>query len=115
MRAKDRAQNRMKTALPSLVLWLVLSVSSAWPAKKPLPAGKRVIEPFDFRGVRLQPGPLRAQVDEVRAFYLAIPDDDLLKGFRARAGLPAPGKDLGGWYTPVNISSGPPSTRAIAA
>lgn len=105
----------MKTALPSLVLWLVLSVSSAWPAKKPLPAGKRVIEPFDFRGVRLQPGPLRAQVDEVRAFYLAIPDDDLLKGFRARAGLPAPGKDLGGWYTPVNISSGPPSTRAIAA
>src|SRR5208282_4759641 len=37
--------------------------------------------------------------DEVRAFYLAIPDDDLLKGFRARAGLPAPGKELGGWYS----------------
>ena len=89
----------MKTALPLLVLWLVLPVSSAWTADKPLPAGKRVIEPFDFRGIRLEPGPLRAQVDEVRTFYLSIPDDDLLKGFRARAGLPATGKDLGGWYT----------------
>jgi hypothetical protein len=63
------------------------------------PAGRRVIEPFDYRGVTLEPGPLQKQVDEVRRFYLAIPDDDLLKGFRARAGLPAPGKDLGGWYS----------------
>ena len=38
-------------------------------------------------------------MDEVRRFYLAIPNDDLLKGFRARAGLPAPGNDLGGWYS----------------
>jgi hypothetical protein len=105
----------MKTALPSLVLWLVLPVASDWTVDKPLPAGRRVIEPFDFREVRLEPGPLRAQGDEVRAFYLSIPDDDLLKGFRARAGLPAPGKDLDGWYRPVNISSVPPSTRAIAA
>lgn len=62
-------------------------------------ANRRVIEPFDYRGVTLEPGPLRTQVDEVRRFYLALPDDDLLKGFRARAGLPAPGKDLGGWYS----------------
>ncbi len=60
--------------------------------------GHRSIEPFDYRGVTLESGPLKQQVDEVRAFYLAIPDDDLLKGFRTRAGKPAPGKDLGGWY-----------------
>jgi DUF1680 family protein/acetyl esterase/lipase len=63
------------------------------------PHGRRIIKPFDYRGVTLHPGPLKRQVDEVRQFYLAIPDDDLLKGFRRRAGHPAPGKDLGGWYS----------------
>ena len=61
--------------------------------------GRRVLEPFDYRGVSLGAGSLRRQVDEVRAFYLSIPDDDLLKGFRTRAGRPAPGKELGGWYS----------------
>ena len=61
--------------------------------------GKRIVGPFDYRGVTLDAGPLKKQVDEVRAFYLAIPDDSLLKGFRTRAGKPAPGKDLGGWYS----------------
>jgi hypothetical protein len=79
-------------------LWLGLAVwsaASAAPASDP--GGKRIVEPFDYRGVTLDAGPLKAQVDEVRVFYLAIPDDDLLKGFRARAGRPAPGNDLGGW------------------
>jgi uncharacterized protein len=89
----------MKAKLLSLPFCLALVVSTGWAADKPKPAGKQVIQPFDFQGVALQPGPLQAQVDEVRAFYLAIADDDLLKGFRARAGLPAPGKDLGGWYS----------------
>ncbi len=61
--------------------------------------GKRLLENFDFRGVTLDAGPLRKQVDEAREDYLRIPNDDLLKGFRQRAGLPAPGQDLGGWYS----------------
>jgi DUF1680 family protein len=69
------------------------------PEKPPEPLGRRIVEPFDYRGVTLGPGPLRKQLDEVRAFYLAIPNDDLLKGFRTRAGRPAPGRELGGWYS----------------
>lgn len=61
--------------------------------------GKRVLEPFDFKGVTLDEGDLKRQFDETRHYYLQIPNDDLLKGFRARAGLPAPGVDLGGWYS----------------
>ena len=79
-----------------LGLAVFLTSTSAAP---PEPRGPRLIEPFDYRGVTLEPGALKAQVDNVRAFYLAIPDDDLLKGFRARAGKPAPGRDLGGWYS----------------
>lgn len=68
-------------------------------AAPPATGGKRVLEPFDYHGVTLEDGDLKRQFDETRAYYLHIPNDDLLKGFRARAGFPAPGVDLGGWYS----------------
>jgi DUF1680 family protein len=60
---------------------------------------KLAIESFGYRGVSLDQGPLRLQCDSAREYYLRIPSDDLLKGFRLRRGLPAPGADLGGWYS----------------
>ena len=78
---------------------LVASAGDDPVEKAPTPVGQRIVEPFDYRGVTLDTGPLKKQIDEVRAFYLAIPDDNLLKGFRTRAGKSAPGKDLGGWYS----------------
>ncbi len=59
----------------------------------------RKILPFDYHGVTIEDGPLKRQLDEVCDYYLRIPNDDLLKGFRARAGKPAPGAELGGWYS----------------
>ena len=56
------------------------------------------LEPFNYSGVRLLDGMLRRQSLYARDFFLSIPDDNLLVGFRARAGLPAPGKSLAGWY-----------------
>lgn len=62
--------------------------------------GKIVLEPFPYGAVQLTGGPLRRQLDEVKSYYLAIPNDDLLKGFRKRMNFPTWGaKDLGGWYT----------------
>lgn len=82
-------------SLLGLTLWTVQAQAQAAPPA----AGKRVLEPFDYRGVTLEEGDLKRQFDETRSYYLRIPNDDLLKGFRARAGLPAPGVDLGGWYS----------------
>jgi hypothetical protein len=62
-------------------------------------APKTFLETFDYEGVTLSDGPLKAQFDAMRAYYFAIPDDDILKGFRARAGQRARGEDLGGWYS----------------
>jgi hypothetical protein len=56
-----------------------------------------VIEPFDYQGVRLGESRWRKQVEGAREYYLALSDDDILHGFRAAAGLAAPGKPLGGW------------------
>jgi len=41
---------------------------------------------------------MAAQAQFAREFYLKIPDDNLLNGFRIRAGLPAPGQALGGCF-----------------
>ncbi|MGB6692807.1 MAG: beta-L-arabinofuranosidase domain-containing protein, partial [Terracidiphilus sp.] len=35
-----------------------------------------------------------------RDYYYGIPDDDILKGYRRRRGMPSPGRDLGGWCEP---------------
>jgi hypothetical protein len=66
-------------------------------AKPPLPVPQ--LSAFRYHGVTIEPGLLRVQVDRVHRDYLRIPNDELLKGFRRRAGRPAPGADLGGWYT----------------
>ena len=42
---------------------------------------------------------MREQFDRNHAFFLALSEDSLLKPFRQKAGLPAPGEDMGGWYT----------------
>jgi hypothetical protein len=60
--------------------------------------GHRVLKNFDYRGVTLSDGSFKRQFDELRDYYLRIPNDDLLKGYRARARRPAPGADLGGLY-----------------
>jgi hypothetical protein len=53
---------------------------------------------FGYGDVELLEGPLRQQFQTNHAFYRALDEDMLLKPFRQRAGLPAPGDDMGGWY-----------------
>ena len=45
------------------------------------------LHPFNYEGVRLSPGMLSSQFRATRDYYFAIPNDDILKGFRQRAGL----------------------------
>jgi len=54
---------------------------------------------FGYGDVELLDGPLRQQFQTNHAFYLALNEDSLLKPFRQRAGLPAPGEEMGGWYS----------------
>ncbi len=68
---------------------------------RPQAAGEPRIfmEPFNYDGVRLLEGRLKNQYSAARDYFYAIPSDDMLRGFRMRAGLSAPGNDLGGWYS----------------
>jgi DUF1680 family protein len=52
---------------------------------------------FEYEGVTLLPSRFQEQVARAREVYFGLPNDDILKGFRREAGLPAPGNDMGGW------------------
>jgi DUF1680 family protein len=55
------------------------------------------IQTFDYRGVKLLPSRWQKQYQAARDFWLGLPEDDILHGYRQAAGLTAPGKPLGGW------------------
>ncbi len=56
-----------------------------------------VLEPFDYRGVKLLPSRWLDQYHSARDYYISVSNDDILHGYRVAAGLPAPGQPLGGW------------------
>jgi uncharacterized protein len=55
---------------------------------------------FDYGQIQLLDGPLLEQFQQNHALYLHLDDDSLLKPFRQLTGQPAPGEDMGGWYSP---------------
>jgi len=61
-------------------------------------SAREKLRPFRYRDVKLTGGPLKAEFDSIHAYYLTVDEDGLLKELRLRAGLPAPGDYLGGWY-----------------
>jgi DUF1680 family protein len=61
------------------------------------PAQTRLKE-LGYSQVKLTGGPMGAQYDRMHAAYLKLDEDRLLKVYRQRVGMPAPGADMGGWY-----------------
>ena len=61
-------------------------------------AGVPPLSVFDYSQVELLDSPLRRQFDRNHAFFLNLSEDRLLKIYRQRVGLPAPGPGMGGWY-----------------
>jgi DUF1680 family protein len=59
---------------------------------------QRKLATFRYSDVQLGDGPMKKQFDQNHAFFLNLSEDRLLKIYRQRVGLPAPGEDMGGWY-----------------
>ncbi len=62
-------------------------------------AASEPLSQFGYGEVELLEGPMRRQFETNHVFYAALDEDMLLKPFRLRAGLPAPGDEMGGWYS----------------
>ncbi len=65
--------------------------------------------------VRLGEGPLARQARENHRLVLGLDEDSLLRPFRVRAGLAAPGHDLGGWYDTYAFAPGATFGQWISA
>lgn len=61
-------------------------------------AAQPLLEEFHYRDVTLAPGRAQTQFDQTQSVLMGMNEDSLLKPWRLRAGLPAPGPDMGGWY-----------------
>ncbi len=78
-------------------------VAATATAAQLLPQGDRApvappLAAFPYGAVQLLDGPLKQQFDSNHEFFLDLSEDRLLKIYRQRTGLPAPGENMGGWY-----------------
>jgi len=62
------------------------------------PSARRKLREFAYSQVSVTGGPLADQYRRIHAAFLTLDNDRILKVYRQRAGLPAPGADMGGWY-----------------
>jgi uncharacterized protein len=77
------------------------TVARAMPAWAAPSATVAVVPPlsvFGYAQVQLLDGLLRQQFEQNHQLFLHLDEDALLKPFRQRAGMAAPGPDMGGWY-----------------
>jgi len=56
------------------------------------------ISQFAYSQVQLLEGPFHRQFEQQHDLFLHLNEDAMLKPFRQREGMPAPGPDMGGWY-----------------
>ncbi|MEO6799860.1 MAG: beta-L-arabinofuranosidase domain-containing protein [Rhodanobacter sp.] len=70
-------------------------------AMTPPPLGK-----LGYAQVQLGPGPLERQARANHHLVLHLDENSLLRPFRLRGGLPAPGQELGGWYDTWGFAPG---------
>lgn len=78
--------------------WVSASVSGSLLPSNASVSTREALRQLDYNQVQLTGGPLGEQYNWVHAHYLSLSNDRLLKVYRQRAGLAAPGSDMGGWY-----------------
>jgi DUF1680 family protein len=86
-------RNFVKMAAAAAVLPRVAFARTSAPASPREP-----LRELPYSSVQLTGGSFKRQYDALHAHYLSLDNDRLLKVYRQRAGLPAPGDDMGGWY-----------------
>lgn len=85
----------------------VLRNASAFVEPMATSAAATPLAQFDYHDVQLLDGPMLVQFRQNHQLFLNLNEDSLLKPFRQLSGLPAPGEDLGGWYSPSPLFDPP--------
>lgn len=70
------------------------------PEREVADPGQVALTQFEYGDVQLLDGPMLEQFRHNHQLFLNLSEDSLLKPFRQSAGMPAPGEEMGGWYSP---------------
>lgn len=97
MKLKSRRQFLATTAVSAVGLLAGRSLP-AWAKKVATQQPAAPLSIFGYSKVQLLDGPFKRQFDQNHKLFVDLNEDGLLKPFRHREGLPAPGPDMGGWY-----------------
>ncbi len=81
-----------------------LATAALWSRRSDSAELPRTLEEFSYENVELAPGLAQTQFEQTQSVLMVLNEDSLLKPWRLRAGLPAPGPDLGGWYDELPLS-----------
>ncbi len=73
------------------------------------------LDQVDYAQVELAPGPTQKQFEQNHELLLNVSEDGLLRPFRVREGLPAPGEELGGWYSTTGFAPACPYGQWMSA
>src|SRR6516165_6900269 len=99
MKTKSRRQFLQSSGVSAAGL-LAATAMPGWARKNASsPSAAATLPVFGYSQVQLLDGPFRQQFDQNHQLFLHLDEDGLLKPFRQKAGLPAPGPDMGGWYS----------------
>src|ERR1700760_4818526 len=85
----------------------VLRSSNVFAAPAVAPTTATPLSQFEYHQVQLLDGPMQVQFKHNHELFLNLNEDSILKPFRQLSGLPAPGEDLGGWYSPSPLFDPP--------
>ena len=96
MRPTSRREFAKRAMVSAVGAWMARSVP-IW-AKNPTAPISPPLSTFPYSRVRLLDSRFRTQFEQNHQVFLHLDEDGLLKPFRQRQGMPAPGPDLGGWY-----------------
>ncbi len=106
MKSKSRREFLRTSAISAASLAAASSLP-AWARKaaKPATVTTAITPPlsvFGYPNVQLLESHFLTQFQQNHELFLGLNEDALLKPFRQREGLPAPGPDMGGWYDDGN-------------
>jgi DUF1680 family protein len=85
----------------------VLRGAPSLAAPTPAATATTPLTQFEYHDVQLLDGPMLEQFRHNHNLFLNLDEDSLLKPFRQLSGLPAPGEDMGGWYSPSSLFDPP--------
>ncbi len=102
------------SALASAAMHLPSGLLSELSAEAPKSSASSFLQEFNYGDVQLAPGLPQTQFEQTQSLLLGLNEDSLLKPWRLRAGLPAPGPDMGGWYDDTTLEKTPSGGHGFA-